>query len=504
MPMLATLLDKKHNNSRKLEIFVAGYQFEGSTEPAVNVLSSRYATQAIRQIFSDDGRVIAERDFWIAIMEEQAALGLPISADSIDDYRSVRTDIDHESMRAREAVSHHDVNARLEEFNELAGHQDAQKGMTSRDLTENVEQLQIRSALEIIRFRSLSTLSRFAIRGAEHSLLPMAGRSHNVAAQAIVLGKRFSNFGEELLHSHTRLDDLLRDYPLRGVKGPVGTQQDMLDLFEGDPDKVMELERRIAARLGFTRIMGSVGQVYPRSYDLEVITALQQAAAGPANIALNIRLMAGYELGTEGFEPGRVGSNAMPHKMNASRSERIYSLHALLAGHTAVASQLSGHQWNEGDVSDSAARRVIIPDAFYATDGIFETTMHILDGFGAYPAIINRELERYLPFLTTTKALMAAVKAGMGREDAHRIIKKHAVAVALEMREQGTIENDLFDRLANDPDLPVTKDQLEDAISNPIDLTGLAEEQVVSFVHQVEELLSDKPEAVSYKPEKIL
>ncbi len=476
------------------------FEYPGEVRPPVNVLAARYASPDMVRTFSDDAKVYFERGLWIAVMEEQAALGLDIPADAIEAYRQVQPNIDHDSMRRREEVSRHDVNSRIEEFNALAGHQFIQLGMTSRDLTENVEQLQIRLGLDIIHDRIVATLGRFASRVAEYSTIAMAGRSHNVAAQTITLAKRFSNSGEELLLAYDKLNALRGSYPIRGIKGPVGTQQDMLDLFGGDANKVSKFEKRVSKRLGFTSILGSVGQVYPRSLDLDVITALQQAAAGPSSFAKTFRLMAGNELVTEGFKKGQVGSNAMPHKMNAPTSERISSLYALLAGYATTAGHLAGDQWNEGDVSCSAARRVIIPDSFFVADGVFQSTMKVLDNMGAYPQVIANELERYLPFLTTTKALMAAVKAGVGRETAHEIIKEHAVAVALQMREQGTSDNDLFDRLANDPRLPISKQQLIDAIGNPLDLTGLAQSQTAHFVGEVQQIIDKYPNAARYKP----
>ncbi|HET7827596.1 MAG TPA: adenylosuccinate lyase, partial [Candidatus Saccharimonadales bacterium] len=284
------------------------------------------------------------------------------------------------------------------------------------------------------------------------------------------------------------------------IKGPVGTQQDMLDLFEGDAAKVVELENRIAEALGFSGTLNSVGQIYPRSMDFDMVTALRQLASGPSSFATTLRLMAGQELATEGFKPGQVGSSAMPHKMNAAKSERINSLKAVLSGHVVMASELAGGQWNEGDVSCSADRRVFIPDSFFATDGLLQTTMAVLDGFGAYPAVIEKELERYLPFLITTKALMAAIKAGAGREDAHEAIKEHATQVALEMRESGLTENDLIDRLANDPRIKVPKDTLGNAMTQPLGLTGLARGQAATFADRVKELVDEKPELAHYKP----
>jgi adenylosuccinate lyase len=205
---------------------------------------------------------------------------------------------------------------------------------------------------------------------------------------------RFASAAEELLHSIERLDDLLSRYPLRGIKGPVGTAQDMLDLLDGDANKLAELESRIAEHLGINNVLLSVGQVYPRSLDYEVLTALVQLAAGPSSFATTIRLMAGHELVTEGFKEGQVGSSAMPHKMNTRSCERINGFAVILRGYASMAGELAGNQWNEGDVSCSVVRRVALPDSFYAIDGLFETFLTVLEEFGAFPAVIDRELSR--------------------------------------------------------------------------------------------------------------
>jgi adenylosuccinate lyase len=349
----------------------------------------------------------------------------------------------------------------------------------------------------------VTALARLADRAAEQATLDITGRSHNVPAQATTMGKRFANAGEELLQALHRVEELLARYPLRGIKGPVGTQQDMLVLL-GGADRVAELEAAVARHLGFDATLTNVGQVYPRSLDLDVVAALVQAAAGPASLATTIRLMAGIELATEGFEPGQVGSSAMPHKMNSRSCERINGLTVVLRGHLSMVGELAGDQWNEGDVSCSVVRRVALPDAFLAADGLFETFLTVLDGFGAYPAVIARELERYLPFLTTTKVLMGAVRAGVGREVAHEAIKEHAVAVALEMREHGAADNDLLDRLATDERLPLDRSALDALVGAPLSFVGTAVAQVEAFVAQVAEVVARHPEAASYRPEPIL
>jgi adenylosuccinate lyase len=324
-----------------------------------------------------------------------------------------------------------------------------------------------------------------------------------VAAQATTLGKRFANAGEELLAAYRRVDGLIGAYPLRGIKGPVGTQQDQLDLLGGDPEAVDRLEAAVLRHLGFGAALTNVGQVYPRSLDFDVVAALVQACAGPSSLATTIRLMAGHELVTEGFAPGQVGSSAMPHKMNTRSAERVNGLAVIVRGYLSMVSELAGDQWNEGDVSDSSVRRVALPGAFLATDGLFETILSVLDGFGAFPAVIARELDRYLPFLATTKVLTAALRRGVGREQAHEAIRDHAVAVALALRD-GAANSDLVDRLAADPRLGLTRGEVAAVVADPVGFVGTAPHQVAAFVAQVEAIAAAHPEASRYRPEPIL
>ncbi len=469
-----------------------------------NVLASRYASPEMAEVFSAEHKVRLERRLWIAVMKAQRDLGIDIPADAIPAYESVVDRVDLASIDARERITRHDVKARLEEFSDLAGHEHAHKGMTSRDLTENVEQLQVKTALGILHTRAVAALVCMADLAVLHSRTVIVGRSHNVAAQATTLGKRFANHGEELLVAVQRLEELIARYPLRGLKGPVGTQQDQLDLLDGDMGRMDQLEAAVAGYLGFDEVLTNVGQVYPRSLDLDVVSALVQLVSGPSSLATTLRLMAGNELVTEGFRPGQVGSSAMPHKMNARSCERINGFRVILNGHLTMASGLAGEQWNEGDVSCSVVRRVLLPDAHFATDGAFQTLLDVLGGFGAYPAVIERELRRYLPFLATTKVLMAAVRAGVGREVAHEVIKEHAVAVALEMRERGSEGNDLMERLAADGRLGLDSAALGEAMGEPLSFVGNAEAQVASFVERVGDLAARNPDAATYTGENIL
>ena len=370
-----------------------------------NVLANRYASPELVALWSPEEKVRMERRLWLAVLKAQRDLGVPVPDGVVEAYERVVEQVDLASIAARERVTRHDVKARIEEFSALAGHEHVHKGMTSRDLTENVEQLQIRASLELIRDRVVATLARLGWHAGEYSALVMTGRSHNVAAQATTLGKRFASAAEEMLVALRRVEELIARYPLRGIKGPMGTAQDMLDLFDGDTERLADLERRVAQFLGFTDMFTSVGQVYPRSLDHDVVSALVQLGAGPSSLAHTIRLMAGHELVTEGFAPGQVGSSAMPHKMNSRSCERVNGLQVVLRGYGSMAAELAGAQWNEGDVFCSVVRRVALPDAFFAIDGQTETFLTVLDEFGAYPAVIQRELDRYLPFLATTRIL---------------------------------------------------------------------------------------------------
>lgn len=469
-----------------------------------NVLAERYASSALQAIWSAEGRIVLEREFWIAVMKAQRDLGLDIPEEAIAAYEKVKDQVDTASIMQRERVTRHDVKARIEEFNDLAGHEHVHKGMTSRDLTENVEQLQVFRSLQIIRDKSVATLARVSKRAQQWADLVITARTHNVAAQPTTFGKRLAMFGEEMLSAHAAVQDLVDRYPVRGLKGAVGTQMDQLSLFDGDAAKVSELEKRVVAHLGMPAVWTNVGQVYPRSLDFRVVAALTDLASGPSSFSKTLRLMAGHETASEGFAPGQTGSSAMPHKMNSRSCERVNGFHVILKGHLAMAGGLAGDQWNEGDVSCSVVRRVMLPDAFFAIDGLFETFLTILDQMDAYPAVIARENAHYLPFLMTTTIMMEAVKSGVGRETAHKAIKEHAVATVNDLRAGKTTINNLVERLAGDDRIPLTAEQLAAIVATGEENAGAARSQVAHFAAAVGELASRHPQAADYSPGSIL
>jgi len=469
-----------------------------------NVLAERYAASQIRDIWSPEGRIVLERDFWIAVMKAQQTLGLDIPAEAISAYEDVKNQVNLEAIDERERITRHDVKARIEEFNELAGHEHIHKGMTSRDLTENVEQLQVYRSLELIRNKSVTVLARMSERATQWQELMITARTHNVAAQPTTFGKRLSMFGEEVLSAFHNLESILNAYPVRGLKGAVGTQMDQVSLFNGDTEKVAALDEQVREHLGLPKAWTNVGQVYPRSLDFRVVSALVDLASGPSSLAKTLRLMAGHETASEGFAKGQTGSSAMPHKMNSRSCERVNGFHAILKGHLAMASNLAGDQWNEGDVSCSVVRRVMLPDAFYAIDGLYETFLTILGQMDAYPAVIEKENAHYLPFLLTTTIMMEAVKAGVGRETAHEAIKEHAVATVHDLRNGKASKNDLLARLASDTRLPLDQEKLAQILLEGQNNVGLAKVQVKYFETEIEILKKTHPESVHYMPGSIL
>jgi adenylosuccinate lyase len=474
------------------------------TQIIPNVLASRYASPQLRELWSEPGRILLEREFWIAVLRAQRELGLDIPAEAIQAYEKHKEQIDLESIARREARLRHDVKARIEEFCCLAGYEYLHQGLTSRDLTDNVEQYQILRSLQLLRVKYAALLLSLARRADQWKEVVIAGRTHHAAAQPTTLGKRLAMFGEEMLQAFGRLERLIDHYPLRGLKGAVGTALDQATLFSGDAAKVNTLQQRVLTHLGFKRELNAVGQIYPRSLDFEVLSCLYQLGAGVSSLARTLRLMAGAELATEGFAEGQVGSSAMPHKMNTRTSERINGLQVVLGGYVHMAGSLAGDQWFEGDVSCSVVRRVALPDAFFTFDGLVEAALHVLDEMGIFAAVIQAEVERYLPFLATTTLLMEALRRGAGREEAHEAIREHAVAAALELREGTLARNDLARRLGKDPRLPLSEAEIEAILARSQDFVGLAIAQAEAFVAQVEEVGRRCPEAAQVRVSRLL
>ncbi len=469
-----------------------------------DVLAHRYASPAMCEIWSASGRFQLEREFWIAVMKAQSELGIDISAETIADYERVKDQIDLDSIEQRERLLRHDVKARIEEYCVLAGHEQIHRGMTSRDLTDNVEQLQILRSLKLIRTKYVAALQSLAQWAKRYQSLMIVARTHHVPAQPTTLGKRLAMFGQEMLLAFSRLESLIADYPMRGLQGAIGTQLDQSVLLNNNPEALRQLSDKIRQHLGFTHVLNAVGQIYPRSLDYDVVSTLYYLSSGISSFAKTMRLMAGNELVTEGFQKGQVGSSAMPHKMNMRSCERINGFHHILNGYANMLMGLSGDQWNEGDVSDSVTRRIAIPGAMFAMDGQVETLLNVLKEMGFYETVIDQELSKYLPFLATTTLLMESTRRGSGREEAHEAIKSHAIAVVQAMRTSQMTQNALPERLAADPRIPLNAEEIEAILNDPERFLASSESQVRIFVDEVNQLVQNYPEAKNYQPAPLI
>jgi len=472
----------------------------------LNVLSERYATDRMNRIFSSRERILLERELWIAVLRAQRKLGVKIPAKTISKYQAAKKGIDLTLIGKIERRTRHDLAARIEAFNRAAGTEGGiHLGMTSRDVTDNVEGLQIHRAGQILFGKYLSVLRHLVDGAGAYRHVALTARTHRQPAQPTLLGRRLAMWAEELHHHLKALEIFLRDYPLRGIKGPVGTQSDMLRLL-GSREKVDRLDRMVARELGFQRVLDAPGQVYPRSLDYEFLARLTALASAPESLAKTIRLMAGGELITEGFIGGQVGSSAMPHKMNTRSAERICALAELIKTYAGGGSRLAGDQWEEGDVSCSAVRRVIIPDACYASDGLCETVLTVLNRMKPYPATIRSELNWFLPFLSTTEILLLAVERGIPRDRAHRIITRHATAELAAMREQ-VRQPQLAARLAGDTafrQAGISAEEIEAVQKKVRRSAGNAERQIGRVTAKARRLIRRYPAEAGYEPEEIL
>jgi len=457
----------------------------------MSLLGERYASKGMLDIWSRERKIVMERELWIAVMKLQAELGLAISKATISDYEKVIAQIDLNSIDEREIASGHDVKARIEEFNSLSGHEQIHLGMTSRDLTENIEILQISKALELIIFKSRVLLFKLAEKIDLYAESLIVARTHNVPAQLTTLGKKFATWAEEFSLALENMEELLKRLPLRGIHGAVGTNLDLRELLGSNVEKFNAL---FMEKFGFSKTYKAPSQIYPRSLDFEVIAALFQLAAAPSSIATNIRLMSGMGIATEGLPAGKTGSSAMPHKVNPRLSERVNSLTSILRGHLTMMADISGSQWNEGDVSCSALRRVALPDAFFATDAILETLIQLMNQVSFDEENIKVEIEQLIPELVSSSILMIAVKRGIGREVAHRRIKEHSLA------SKGESNAKFFELVKSDDSLNLKAEEINNLGNDLIQLAGAATAQASELAKVIKTQRKDRTELLDFLP----
>lgn len=418
---------------------------------ADNPLVSRYSSQEMSHIFSPRFKHGTWRRLWLALAEAERELGLEISPEQIDEMRRQLDNIDFQRAAELERQLRHDVMAHVHAYGEAAPKAKAiiHLGATSCDIGDNAELIQIRDALRIVRRRLLAVIAHLAGFARSQRAQPILARTHFQAAQLTTVGKRACLWLEDLAGDLAEVDGLLAGLAMRSIKGTTGTQGSFLALFDGDHEKVKKLERRVAEKMGFERIIPVTGQTYSRKFDARVVGCLSQIAQSAHKFANDLRLLAGLKEMEEPFASKQIGSSAMAYKRNPMRSERMTALARYVIGLQPIAAQTAAEQWLERTLDDSATRRLALSEGFLAADAILLIYANVADGLVVYPKTIERHMAEELPFMATENILMAAVRAGGDRQELHEAIRLHSQQAALKVKAEGG-ENDLLERLRGD------------------------------------------------------
>lgn len=465
---------RDHRRARRNPPTAAAYQ---------TPLTTRYASREMSALFSAERKAIIWREIWLALAEAQRELGLPISAAQINALRSHLTDIDFRRIAAYEKRSRHDVMAHLHAFGDAApvAKPILHLGATSMDIVDNADLLVMRSALRIVQQWLLSTVLALASLARRHRKLPCLGFTHYQPAQPTTLGKRAATWCWDFVRDLDEIDRLISSLRFRGIRGATGTQAGFLKLFGGNARKVRELERSVAAKLDFTACEPVTGQTYSRKVDAQIIAALAGIAASAHKFANDVRLLANLREVEEPFEKSQVGSSAMAYKRNPMLCERATGLARFVIALAQSAFQNAAEQWLERTLDDSSNKRLVIPEAFLATDGILQVVAHVAGGLVVYPKVMRARLLAELPFIATEDLLMAATTAGGDRQTLHERIRLHSRAAAEQIKCHGR-PNDLLERLRGDPLFASVR---FDRLMRPEAYVGLAAEQVDEFLKSV-------------------
>jgi adenylosuccinate lyase len=448
-------------------------------------LSERYASKAMLELWSPRTRHGLWRELWLALATAERELGLDIPEKAIKEMREHLSDIDFEAVAKYEKKFRHDVMAHIHAFGDVAP---AAKGIihlgaTSAYVTDNADLIMMRRGLGLLRakaVRVLRALARFAKQWRDE---PTLGSTHLQPAQPTTVGKRATLWMQDLVLDLAELDHRVATLPCRGVKGTTGTQASFLELFDGDHKKVRELDRRVAAAIGFKESIPVSGQTYSRKLDAHVLDVVSGIAASASKFSGDLRVLQAFGEIEEPFESGQVGSSAMAYKRNPMRCERIASLARFVLNLNANANETHAVQFLERTLDDSANRRLSIPESFLATDAILVLMENVVSGLEVHPARIRRRLEDELPFMATEQLLMRAVKSGDDRQEAHEKIRKHSIEAARAVKE-GAPRNDLLDRLAADKSWKVPLRDMQAAL-DPSAFVGRAPQQVDEFLAEV-------------------
>ena len=455
-------------------------------------LNSRYASKEMQYLFSPDFKFKTWRRLWIALAESEMELGLNITQEQIDELKAHAEDINYDVATEREKLVRHDVMSHVYAYGVQCPKAKGiiHLGATSCYVGDNTDIITMTEAMKLIRKKLVNLMDKLSKFALEYKDLPCLGFTHFQPAQPTTLGKRASLWLNDLLLDYEQLEFQISQMKLLGSKGTTGTQASFMDLFEGDTDKVKALDRKIADKMGFKDFYPVSGQTYSRKVDTQVLFALSNIAQSAAKFTNDLRLLQHLKEVEEPFEKNQIGSSAMAYKRNPMRSERISSLARYVMADVMNPTITAATQWFERTLDDSANKRISVAEAFLATDAILEIYINVTDGLVVYPKMIEKHLMAELPFMATENIMMEAVKRGGDRQELHEKIRVHSMAAGKIVKQDGG-ENDLLERIANDPAFGVTLEQLK-AIMKPALYVGRAPQQTEEFVENYIKPITEK------------
>ena len=468
----------------------------------ISPLGQRYASEEMQRIFSNDKKFRTWRRLWIALAESEKELGLAITQEQIDELKAHAEDINYDVAREREKIVRHDVMSHVYAYGQQCPNAKGiiHLGATSCCVGDNTDLIVMYEALELVKKKLVNVLAELKRFALDYKDLPVLAFTHFQPAQPTTLGKRAAIWAQDLLLDYEELCFLLENKKLRGCKGTTGTQASFMELFDNDEAKVKKLDQMVAQKMGYEKSFAVSTQTYSRKVDSRILNALGSIAQSAHKFSNDIRLLQNLKEVEEPFEKGQIGSSAMAYKRNPMRSERMASLANYVIADTLNPAITAATQWFERTLDDSANKRISIPEAFLAVDGILDLYLNITDGLVVYPKVIESHLMKELPFMATEMILMDAVKAGGDRQELHERIRVHSMAAGKVVKEEG-LENDLLNRIAEDALFPMDMEQLK-AIMSPINFVGRAPSQTIEFFEEcIDPILETEKDALGLHAE---
>ena len=443
--------------------------------------SSRYASREMQYIFSNDKKFRTWRKLWIALARAEKNLGLPISEQQLAELEANAEEINYEAAIAREKECRHDVMSHVYAYGLQCPNAKGiiHLGATSCYVCDNTDVVIMREGLVLIRRKLINVLSLLSDFSLKYQDMPALAYTHLQPAQLTTVGKRATLWMNELLMDLKEVEYRIANLQLLGSKGTTGTQASFVELFEGDEEKIRELDRQICAEMGFDSVVPVSGQTYSRKVDAQVVNALGGIAMSCSKFANDLRILQNFKEMEEPFEKNQIGSSAMPYKRNPMRSERISALARFVLTDTLNPAFTAATQWFERTLDDSANRRIAVSEAFLAVDSILNIMLNVCDGLVVYPKVVRQRVMKELPFMATENIMMKAVKKGGDRQQLHESLRRHSLDAARVVKEEGG-ENDLIDRICADPAFGLSREEVDELL-DPALFTGRAPQQTEEF-----------------------